>query len=247
MGDGSQKADHGARENPRRTSPGEQNPWACTTGSMGGRRYITPSPGQAPQCPLLPAPATVEPTQEVEQFPALAVPALADYERQKANPNAQVVPPSAPDSLSDNKFWSSFLDERAETLRLKWIESQKAGRDLGFTSQNGEHSAGMAVLSAGRHARCWECCPRSPALHAANRGGGICLPSATERGRRRVALNSHLVVDTGCGMHSSHAASACRSDAEDLVHGPACRSPPVRSNRLSCSPPCVSPGDCRKG
>jgi hypothetical protein len=48
----------------------------------GGALKIDPSPGAGSE------PPSVDPAREVEQFLALAVPALADYERQKADPNA---------------------------------------------------------------------------------------------------------------------------------------------------------------
>jgi hypothetical protein len=33
---------------------------------------------------------------------------------------------------SDARFYQTFLAEREEIARYKWIESQKAGRDIGF-------------------------------------------------------------------------------------------------------------------
>lgn len=32
----------------------------------------------------------------------------------------------------NNQFWSALIAWRDEILTLKWIESQKAGRDIGF-------------------------------------------------------------------------------------------------------------------
>jgi len=34
--------------------------------------------------------------------------------------------------LKDSTLYQEFLAERAEILRHKWIESEKAGRDIGF-------------------------------------------------------------------------------------------------------------------
>jgi hypothetical protein len=99
---------------------------ARTDVDRGGALKIAPSPAAESE------PPPVDPAQEVEQFLAFAVPALADYERQKADPNAPVLPPPSPEVLAENKFWSDFLDERDEILRLKWIDSQKAGRDIGI-------------------------------------------------------------------------------------------------------------------
>lgn len=35
-------------------------------------------------------------------------------------------------SLSQSKFYNEFLAEREEILKHKWIESEKAGHDIGF-------------------------------------------------------------------------------------------------------------------
>jgi hypothetical protein len=69
---------------------------------------------------------------EIAQFLELAVPALADYQRRRDDPQATAVEPEVPETLAENQFWNDFLDERDEILRLKWIESQKAGRDIGY-------------------------------------------------------------------------------------------------------------------
>ena len=61
-----------------------------------------------------------------------AVPALADYQRRKDDPQAAAVAPEPPQSSSENQFWNDFLDERDQILTLKWIESEKAGRDIGY-------------------------------------------------------------------------------------------------------------------
>lgn len=45
--------------------------------------------------------------------------------------------PPAPDKagwLQRTALYREFLAEREEILRLKWIESEKAGRDIGFES-----------------------------------------------------------------------------------------------------------------
>lgn len=38
----------------------------------------------------------------------------------------------AGDLLKNSTFYREFLAEREEILRHKWIESEKAGRDIGF-------------------------------------------------------------------------------------------------------------------
>lgn len=35
-------------------------------------------------------------------------------------------------SLADSKFYNEFLAEREEIMKHKWIESEKAGTDIGF-------------------------------------------------------------------------------------------------------------------
>ncbi|HNU53170.1 MAG TPA: hypothetical protein PKJ98_19945 [Verrucomicrobiota bacterium] len=51
---------------------------------------------------------------------------------QMGNPQAQGSPPEPPEALAENQFWRDFLDERDEILKLKWIDSKKEGRDIGF-------------------------------------------------------------------------------------------------------------------
>ena len=41
-------------------------------------------------------------------------------------------PPSANDLLKNSSLYREFQAEREEILRHKWIESEKAGRDIGF-------------------------------------------------------------------------------------------------------------------
>lgn len=70
--------------------------------------------------------------QEVTEFLTMAVPALAEYERHRHNPEALAALSNSADDLAENQFWADFLDERKQILDLKWIESEKAGRDIGF-------------------------------------------------------------------------------------------------------------------
>ena len=42
------------------------------------------------------------------------------------------VPQSVPESFMKSRLYQAFCAERAEILRHKWIESEKAGRDIGF-------------------------------------------------------------------------------------------------------------------
>lgn len=41
-------------------------------------------------------------------------------------------PPAANDLLKNSSLYKEFQAEREEILKHKWIESQKAGRDIGF-------------------------------------------------------------------------------------------------------------------
>jgi hypothetical protein len=41
-------------------------------------------------------------------------------------------PPVANDLLKNSSLYKEFQAEREEILRHKWIESEKAGRDIGF-------------------------------------------------------------------------------------------------------------------
>jgi hypothetical protein len=41
-------------------------------------------------------------------------------------------PSSASDLLKNSSLYREFQAEREEILRHKWIESEKAGRDIGF-------------------------------------------------------------------------------------------------------------------
>jgi hypothetical protein len=47
-------------------------------------------------------------------------------------PNDAKAPPQANDLLKNSSLYREFQAEREEILRHKWIESEKAGRDIGF-------------------------------------------------------------------------------------------------------------------
>ena len=87
----------------------------------------------APTGTLDDPPEGADSAAEMARFLELAVPALAEYQGRKDSPGAgEGARLELPESLAENQFWLGFLDERDEILRLKWIESQKAGRDIGF-------------------------------------------------------------------------------------------------------------------
>ena len=46
--------------------------------------------------------------------------------------NAAIDSSSANDLLKNSSLYREFQAEREEILRHKWIESEKAGRDIGF-------------------------------------------------------------------------------------------------------------------
>jgi len=43
-----------------------------------------------------------------------------------------IAPQSVPESFRKTRLYQAFCAEKAEILRHKWIESEKAGRDIGF-------------------------------------------------------------------------------------------------------------------
>ena len=99
---------------------------AKTDVDRGGALTLEPRPEPVP------APNALDLVREITQFLEMAVPALADYHRRKDDPQTAATSPEPPESPSENQFWNDFLDERDEILTLKWIESEKAGRDIGY-------------------------------------------------------------------------------------------------------------------
>jgi hypothetical protein len=91
-----------------------------------------------PMLNKLPPPAQNEPplpaddTIELARFLEFAIPALDEFMRNLANPAAAqtVAPPS--ETGAEAAVWEFFLTEREEILKLKWIESEKARRDIGW-------------------------------------------------------------------------------------------------------------------
>jgi hypothetical protein len=70
--------------------------------------------------------------EELAKFLEFAIPALEAYRRNLGNPTQAeaIAPPSETDG--DKAVWEFFLEERDEILKLKWLESEKAGRDIGW-------------------------------------------------------------------------------------------------------------------
>jgi len=86
----------------------------------------------------LPATTPVEPPlpadnpEELAKFLKFAIPALESYQRNLTNPaEAQAIAPPS-ETEADAAVWAFFLAERDEILKLKWIESEKAGQDIGW-------------------------------------------------------------------------------------------------------------------
>jgi hypothetical protein len=81
-------------------------------------------------------PPALDFTSEVYDFLLTAIPALEEYEesrdRGETNPGDPTVQVS--DDVANSRLWRFFLLERGEILRLKWIDSQKAGCDVGFSA-----------------------------------------------------------------------------------------------------------------
>ena len=46
--------------------------------------------------------------------------------------NDTKAPPTPSDLLKSSSLYREFLAEREEIMKHKWIESEKAGRDIGF-------------------------------------------------------------------------------------------------------------------
>lgn len=63
-----------------------------------------------------------------------AVPASFTVVASSGTPQSITARPDAAGWLQRTALYREFLAEREEILRLKWIESEKAGRDIGFES-----------------------------------------------------------------------------------------------------------------
>jgi hypothetical protein len=73
----------------------------------------------------------VELTPEAREFLFAAIPELAALECQRENqPVPELSRPTSAVALAT--LWDQFLDERDQILKHKWIESQKAGFDIGI-------------------------------------------------------------------------------------------------------------------
>ncbi len=73
----------------------------------------------------------VELTPEAYRFLLAAIPQMADFELRLSGIRLPD-PPRVPSAVKKSELWQLFLDEQREILKYKWIESEKAGRDIGI-------------------------------------------------------------------------------------------------------------------
>jgi len=94
---------------------------------IGGSLTLSPADAGSP-------PRQIDLSAEVIEFLKLALPALIEQEQALKNPDTNTPPLDleAPESLADKEFWLDVLDELDEILKYKWIESERAGFDIGM-------------------------------------------------------------------------------------------------------------------
>lgn len=84
-------------------------------------------------------PLTLTPLSDqtrLEDFLDDAIPLLEDFLRNSNKPLAasEFLEALQIDSSEDRRTWETFFAERKRILDLKWVESQKAGQDIGWTA-----------------------------------------------------------------------------------------------------------------
>ena len=77
-------------------------------------------------------PKPLDLTAEVYDFLLLAIPALADFDRQKKDDQAPDTAPEPPDEIAESRLWRFFLLERDEILRHKYLRSEALHDDIGL-------------------------------------------------------------------------------------------------------------------
>lgn len=85
--------------------------------------------------PLKPnLPKAFDLNDEALRFLLFAIPLLSNFDREQKSlpPLSPVTDPPEPMSDREAAIWEHFLDTRAEILKHKWIESKKAGKDIGL-------------------------------------------------------------------------------------------------------------------
>lgn len=93
---------------------------AKTDVEAGGELTIVPQAESAPA-------TTMDQAREVTRFLEMAVPALISFEKGGKDPQGE-----SAEAQAENQFWQDFMEERQQILDLKWIESEKAKRDIGY-------------------------------------------------------------------------------------------------------------------
>lgn len=86
----------------------------------GGEWTIVPQGGSA-------IGSSMDLAREVTKFLEMAVPALISFEKGATDPQGE-----SAEAQAENQFWQDFWKERQQILDLKWIESEKAERDIGY-------------------------------------------------------------------------------------------------------------------
>ena len=66
------------------------------------------------------------------RFLLTAMPELAAYEQLVKSGTSMTDLPKPPHSVTKSKLWERFMEERGAILRYKWLESEKAHRDIGI-------------------------------------------------------------------------------------------------------------------
>jgi hypothetical protein len=81
-----------------------------------------------------PATEPIELTPEAHQFLLSALPEMIEFERRlrAKGPLETIEIPKPVRAAKRSELWELFEEERGEILRLKWIESEKAGHDIGM-------------------------------------------------------------------------------------------------------------------
>jgi hypothetical protein len=106
--------------------------WLAQHDLAKGGELTVPLLKNLPQSGLVEPPLPLASPEELAKFLRFAIPALDDFHRNLGNPAALQAVASPAEPETDAAVWEFFLEEREEILKLKWIESQKAGQDIGY-------------------------------------------------------------------------------------------------------------------
>lgn len=106
--------------------------WLAQHDLAKGGELTVPLLKNLPPSGLAEPPLPPDRPDELAKFLKFAIPALDDFNRNLGNPGAIQSVTLPPEPEADAAAWNFFLEEREEILKLKWIESQKAGQDIGY-------------------------------------------------------------------------------------------------------------------